>query len=69
MSEIIFLVEEEPDGGYTAQGLGHSIFTQGDSLDELRKNVLDAVRCHFPDSEEAPRLVRLHMVRDEVLAL
>jgi len=69
MNEIIFLVEEEPDGGYTAQALGHSIFTQGDTLGELRENVLDAVRCHFPNAEEAPRLVRLHLVRDEVLAL
>lgn len=69
MSEIIFLVEEEADGGYTAQGLGHSIFTQADTLEKLRENVLDAVRCHFQNEQERPRLIRLHMVRDEVLAL
>lgn len=69
MSEVIFLVEEEAEGGYTARALGHSIFTQGESLDELREKVLDAARCHFPDEAERPRLIRLHMVRDEVLAL
>ncbi len=69
MTEIIFLVEEEADGGFTARGLGHSIFTQGDTLDELRAHVIDAVRCHFPDRADAPRIVRLHRVQDEVLAL
>ncbi len=48
MSEIVFLVEEDPEGGYTAAALGESIFTEGDTLDELRENVRDAVRCHFP---------------------
>lgn len=69
MSGIIFLVEEEADGGYTARGLGYSVFTQGDSLTDLREKTLDAVRCHFPNEKERPRMVRLHMVRDEVLAL
>lgn len=69
MTEIIFLVEEEADGGFTARGLGHSIFTQADTLEELRTNVLDAVRCHFVKEADAPRVVRLHRVHDEVLAL
>lgn len=67
MQEIIFLVEEDPDGGYTAKAVGESIFTQGDSLEELREMMRDAVRCHF-DDEARPPLIRLHIVRDEVIA-
>ena len=65
--EIIFLVEEDIDGGYIAHTLGHSIFTEADTWDELRKAVQDAVRCHF-DTAERPAVVRMHMVREEVLA-
>ena len=65
-SEIIFAVEESPEGGYEAHALGHAIFTQADSMDELREMVRDAVRCHF-DPETAPRLIRLHLVKDEVI--
>jgi hypothetical protein len=67
MNEIIFQVEEAAEGGYTARALGHAIFTEADSLDELRDNVRDAVRCHF-DEGTGPQLIRLHFVRDEVLA-
>jgi hypothetical protein len=66
-TEIIFSVEESPEGGYEAKALGHPIFTQADTLDELRAMVRDAVRCHFDDAER-PRLIRLHMVKDEVIA-
>jgi hypothetical protein len=65
-SEIIFAVEESPEGGYEARALGHAIFTQADSLEELRTMVQDAVRCHF-DEGERPRLIRLHLVKDEVI--
>jgi len=65
-SEIIFSVEESPEGGYEAQALGHDIFTQGDTLEELREMVRDAVKCHF-DEGSAPRVIRLHFVRDEVM--
>ena len=65
--EIIFLVEEDIDGGYIAHTLGHSIFTEADTWDELRKAVQDAVRCHF-DTAERPAVVRMHMVHEEVLA-
>ena len=65
--EIIFLVEEDLDGGYIARALGHSIFTEADTWDELRKAIQDAVRCHF-DTSERPAVVRMHMVREEVLA-
>jgi predicted RNase H-like HicB family nuclease len=68
MNEIIFLVEDSPDGGYTARALGQSVFTQGVTLEELRQNVREAVNCHF-DEGAAPRLIRLHFVRDEVLML
>jgi hypothetical protein len=65
-SEIIFAVQDSPEGGYEARALGYSIFTQADSLDELKEMVRDAVRCHFDDPQR-PRVIRLHMVRDEVI--
>jgi predicted RNase H-like HicB family nuclease len=68
MTEIIFLVEEDPEGGYIAKALGESIFTQADSLQELREHVRDAVHCHFLDEQSCPKLIRLHIVRDEVIA-
>jgi len=68
MTEIIFLVEEAPEGGYTARALGASIFTEADDLEALEENVRDAVRCHF-DEEERPRMVRLHFTREEVIPI
>jgi predicted RNase H-like HicB family nuclease len=68
MTEIVFLVEEDPGGGYTAAALGESVVTQADKLEELREQVRDAVRCHFPDEQSRPKLIRLHFVRDEVFA-
>lgn len=68
MEEVIFLVEESPEGGFVAKGLGVSIFTQADTLDELRTAVKDAVHCHFDDEEKRPKLIRLHVVKDEVFA-
>lgn len=65
-TEIIFSVEEAPQGGYTARALGHAIFTEADTFDELRVLVRDAVRCHF-DPDVRPNLIRLHLVRDEVI--
>lgn len=65
-SEIIFAVEESPEGGYEARALGHSIYTQGDTWDELREMVRDAVRCHF-DEGTGPRMIRIHLVKDEVI--
>ncbi len=65
--EVLFLVEET-DEGYVAQALGHSIYTQADSLDELKEMVKDAVECHF-DEGERPRIIRLHIVKQEVLTL
>jgi hypothetical protein len=68
MNEIIFLVEEAPEGGYTARALGQSIFTEADSLEQLHENVRDAVRCHFEEGK-APKVVRLHHVREEILTV
>jgi predicted RNase H-like HicB family nuclease len=69
VKEIIFVVEEDVEGGYFAQALGESIFTQADDLEALRLMVKDAVECHFIAEQDRPRLIRLHIVRDEVLAL
>ncbi len=64
--EIIFLVEESLDGGYEARALGYSIFTEGDTTEEIREKVWDAVACHF-EQAEMPSLIRLHFVKDESL--
>ena len=66
--EIIFLVEEAPEGGYTARALGYSIFTEADSFADLKKMVQDAIQCHF-EAEEMPKLIRLHIIEDEVIAV
>jgi hypothetical protein len=68
MTELIFLVEEAPEGGYTARALGQSIFTEADDVETLEENVRDAVRCHF-DEGEMPRVVRLHFTREQVIAV
>ena len=67
MNEIIFIVQEAPEGGFEAKTLSAPIFTEADSLDELREMVRDAVSCHFED-EERPKIIRLHFVREEVIA-
>jgi len=66
--EIIFLVEESPEGGYEARALGHSIFTEADTYEDLKKMVQDAVNCHF-EPEQRPRVVRLHVVKEDILAV
>jgi hypothetical protein len=66
--EIVFLVEESIDGGYEARALGHSIFTEGESLEEIKGAVKDAVHCHFGE-EDLPKIIRLHFVKDEVIAV
>lgn len=69
MSELVFLVEEAPEGGYTARALGESIFTDADDWDTLKRNIIDAVNCHYADSSKSPKVVRLHWVKDEILVL
>lgn len=67
MNEIIFVVEEAAEGGYLARALGQSIFTEADDLPTLHEQVRDAGRCHF-DEGQAPKIIRLHFVREEVIA-
>lgn len=66
--ELIFLVQDSPGGGYEARAVGESIFTEGETIEEIKTNVRDAVCCHF-EEEDRPRIVRLHYVRDEVIAI
>jgi hypothetical protein len=66
MNELFFLVEESPEGGYTARALGESIFTQGEDLDDTKRNILEAVGCHF--DQGVPLVIRLHIVREETLS-
>ena len=68
MSEINFVVEEAPEGEYIARGLGESIFTEADTFAELHDKVRDAVRCHFEENT-APKMIRLHHVKEEVIAV
>lgn len=67
-SEIIFSVQDSPEGGYEARALGHAIFTQAETMEELKTMVRDAVRCHF-DDHTAPSVIRLHIVKDEVISV
>jgi hypothetical protein len=65
--EIVFVIEEAPEGGWTAKALGEAIFTEADDMPSLRSQIVDAVRCHFPDSGERPQIIRLHQVKDELI--
>lgn len=67
MTEIIFTVSESPEGGYEAQALGQSIFTEGDDMDQLTANVKEAVATHF-DEAEKPSIIRLHFLKEVVIA-
>ena len=66
--EIIFKVTEAVKGGYDARAMGYSIFTQGEDWADLKAMVKDAILCHF-DDDSMPRVIRLHLVRDDVIAL
>jgi len=68
MSEVIFLVEEALEGGLVARSLGQSIFTEAESMEELKINIKDAVLCHF-EEDSLPKVIRLHYVKDEVMSL
>lgn len=69
MDEIIFVVEEAPEGGYSARALGVSIFSEADDIETLQKELRDAVLCHFEEESERPRIIRLHFVWDRLLAV
>ena len=68
VNEIIFTVTESLDGGYEAKAVGHSIYTQCNEYDELSAILRDAVKCHF-NEDELPSLIRIHLVKDEVIAV
>lgn len=67
MTEIHFMVEEAPEGGYFAKAVGQDIFTEADDLPGLHQQLRDAVRCHF-DENQRPSIIRLHITREEALA-
>ena len=68
MKEIVFIVEESQDGGYFAKSANHSIFTQGETIEELKNMISDAVRCHF-DEADRPTLIHMHVTREETFSL
>lgn len=65
--ELIFEIRDAEEGGYCARALGHAIFTEAETWEELRANVLEAASLHFEDGAVHPRLVRLHYVKDELI--
>ena len=67
-TELVFLVEEAPEGGFTARALGQAIFTEGETPKQVEANARDAVLCHFSE-EDLPKIIRLHYVRDDVIAI
>lgn len=67
-TEILFLIEDAPEGGFTARAMGESIFTESDSLPELKTKIKEAVICHF-DKDNTPKIIRLHYVKEELISL
>ena len=67
MNELIFIVNDSPEGGFEARALDHGIFTEADTIEQLRIMIKDAVQCHF-DPADKPRIIRLHFVREEVIS-
>ncbi len=67
MKEIFFLIKESPEGGFEAEALGQAIFTEADTVEELKSQIKDAVSCHF-EEKDRPAIIRLHFVREEVIA-
>jgi predicted RNase H-like HicB family nuclease len=68
MNEIFFLIEDALEGGFTARAIGESIFTEAETMEELKANIREAVQCHF-DEESIPKVIRLHQVKEEVIAV
>ncbi len=68
MNEVFFLIEEAVEGGFIAKAIGESIFTEGDTMDELKENIREAVQCHF-DENSIPKIIRLHMVKEEIITV
>lgn len=68
MNEVFFLVEEAVEGGYVAKAMGESIFTEAETLEELRKEIREAVSCHF-EEDNMPKIIHLHLVKEEIISL
>ena len=66
-NEIIFIIEESLDGGFEAKALGHSIFTEAENVDVLKDKIKDSINCHF-DAENIPKIIRLHFIKEEIIA-
>lgn len=69
MKEIIFLINEAEEGGFTARALGESIFTDAETMDELKTNIQEAIKCHFDNPTDKPKISHLHFVKDEILEI
>jgi predicted RNase H-like HicB family nuclease len=69
MTEMTFIAHEAEEGGYHARAVGASIFTQAETLEELRLMIKDAIECHFDNDADKPKLVHLHVSHDEVFAI
>jgi len=67
MQEIIFMIQDSLDGGFEAKAVGYSIFTEAETMDELKENIIEAVDCHFEEGTK-PKLIRLHYVKEEIIA-
>lgn len=67
MTEILFLIEEDPEGGFAARAVQLPIFTEADTIDEIKIMIFDSLRCHFDDEKDIPPIIRLHFVREETL--
>ena len=67
MNEIFFLIEEDPEGGFTARSLGESIFTEADSIEKLKISIIDALQCHYENESDIPKIIRLHYIKEEIL--
>jgi len=66
-SEIFFIIQDSLEGGFEAHAPGESIFTEAESLEELKKNIREAVACHFED-DKMPKIIRLHYIKEEIIA-
>ena len=67
--KLFFIIKEAPEGGLTAESVNESIFTEGDDLSSLKTNIREAVSCHFGDKKNIPKIIRLHFVKEEVIAV
>ena len=66
-AELIFWIEEDPEGGFNARSIGESIFTQGETIEEIKSNIKDALACHYERKEDIPACIRLHIVHEETM--